>query len=298
MTEPEMIEPSIKPEPFIRLIATDLDGTLLHSDRTVSARTRAALDAARAAGLTVVPITARQPNGLRLIADEAGFDSHAICGNGAHGVRLNPDGTFETLFEEHLGVRAQTRLAHALLAARPEVRFASVRAGGSVFVGQEGYAELADYQDHKRHPHELGRHTLEEVLGASSLKFIARSPLISPRELHAEVQKLGLDQSGPDGFWATHSGAPFLEVLAPGVHKAWGLARLCALNAVQAGEVLAFGDATNDAEMLRWAGRGVAMANAEPEALEAADEVTLSNDEDGVAVVIERLLEDRLEGNA
>ena len=79
-------------------------------------------------------------------------------------------------------------------------------------------------------------------------------------------------------------------MLAPGVHKAWGLARLCELLGVQSSEVLAFGDATNDAEMLSWAGRSVAMANAEPEALQAADEVTLSNDDDGVAAVIEALL--------
>ncbi len=270
---------------MIRLIATDLDGTLLRSDRTVSRRTRAALDAARAAGIEVVPVTARQPNGLRLIAEQAGFGGYAICGNGAHGLRLNPDGSHDTLFEEHLSVQAQTALAHALTAARPEVRFASVRAGGSVFVGQEGYALLADYQDHKRHPDEMGSHALETVLEASSLKFIARSPLLPPRDLLAEVNKLGLD-----GFWATHSGSPFLEVLAPGVHKAWGLARLCDLLSVQSSEVLAFGDATNDAEMLSWAGRSVAMANAEPEALQAADEVTLSNDDDGVAVVIEALL--------
>ena len=269
---------------MIRLIATDLDGTLLRSDRTVSRRTRAALDRARAAGLEVVPVTARQPNGLALIAAEAGFDGYALCGNGAHGLHL---GRHETLFEEHLSVEAQTRLALALIAARPEVRFASVRDGGRLFMAQEGYADLATYQDHKRHPHEMGRHALEEVLGATSLKFIARSPELSPRELHREVMALGLE-----GFSATHSGAPFLEVLAEGVHKAWGVARLCELLGIESREVLAFGDATNDAELIAWAGRGVAMANAEPEALEAADEVTLSNDEDGVAVVIERLLDE------
>ena len=247
----------------IRLIATDLDGTLLHTGRSVSGRTRAALDAARAAGIVVVPVTARQPNGLRLIAEAAGFGGYALCSNGAYGLQL---GTGETLFQELLDVDVQTRLALALSERRPEVRFASVRQGGAVFVAQEGYAALATFQDHKRHPHEMGGHPLQAVLEAPSLKFIARSPLLPPRELLAELLALNLQ-----GFAVTHSGAPFLEVLAPGVSKAWGVARLCERLGIAAGEVLAFGDAANDAELLRWAGRGVAMANAEPEALEAAD---------------------------
>lgn len=72
--------------------------------------------------------------------------------------------------------------------------------------------------------------------------------------------------------------------------KAWGLERLCARLDVARGEVLAFGDAPNDAEMLAWAGRGVAMGNAEPEAREAAHEVTLTNAQDGVAAYLERVL--------
>jgi len=101
----------------------------------------------------------------------------------------------------------------------------------------------------------------------------------------AEIRALGLD-----GFAVTHSGAPFAEVLAEGVNKAWGVARLCDRLGIERSEVLAFGDAPNDAELLAWAGHGVAMANAHPEAREAADELTVSNQQDGVAVVLERLL--------
>ncbi|WP_189088707.1 HAD family hydrolase [Deinococcus ruber] len=266
----------------MRLIATDLDGTLLRSDGTVSERTRTALNAARAAGIVVVPVTARQPRGLKTVAEAAGFTDYAICGNGAHAVHL---GSGQTLFEEHLPVPAQSTLAHQLTVARPEVRFASVRDGGSVFVAQTGYAELATFEDHKRHPHEMEACSLERVLAAPSLKFIVRSQLLSPRALLGEVQRLELD-----GFAVTHSGAPFLEVLAPHVSKAWGVEQLCGRLGIRASEVLAFGDAPNDAELLHWAGRGVAMANAEPEALDAADEVTLNNDEDGVAAYLERYL--------
>lgn len=266
----------------IRLIATDLDGTLLRGDLSVSSRTRRALDCARAAGLHVVPVTARQPRGVRTIAEAAGFNGWALCGNGAHGVHLD---TGEVLFEAHVQQDVQRAVAQALLVQVPGVLFVSVRNGGEVFVAQEGYADLAHFEDHKRDPAEMGTFSLQDVLEQPSLKFIVRHPSLSPRELLAHVRALQLP-----GFAVTHSGAPFLEVLAEGVSKAWGLERLCAHLGVRRDEVLAFGDAPNDAEMLAWAGRGVAMANAEPEAAEAAGEQTLSNEDDGGAVVIEALL--------
>ncbi|GBF07610.1 cof family hydrolase [Deinococcus aerius] len=270
---------------MIRLIATDLDGTLLRPDLSVSARTRAALDAARAAGIHVVPVTARQPRGVRRIAEAAGFTEYALCGNGAHGVHL---GTGEVLFEAHVEEAAQRALALALAARVPGVLFVSVRQGGEVFVAQEGYAAIAQFEDHKREPVEMGAFSLDDVLALPSLKFIVRHTTLTPRELLAELRALNLG-----GFAVTHSGAPFLEVLAEGVSKAWGLERLCARLGIAREEVLAFGDAPNDAEMLAWAGHGVAMGHAEPEALEAADEITLTNTQDGVAAVIERVLAER-----
>jgi len=88
----------------------------------------------------------------------------------------------------------------------------------------------------------------------------------------------------------TSAGAPFAELSAPGVHKAAALERLCADHGIRADEVLAFGDGPNDLPMLQWAGRGVAMANAHPTVLAEIDEVTESNEDDGVAVVLESLL--------
>lgn len=266
-----------------RLIATDLDCTLLDSDLQVSARTRAALDAARAAGIEVVPVTARQPRGLGLIAAQAGFTGWALCGNGAHGVHL---GTGETLFEAHVEPFAQRAVAAALTERIGGLLFVSVRERGEVFAAQAGYAELAHFEDHKRWPHEMQALPLADVLAAPSLKLIVRHPTLGPDELLREARALDLP-----GVAVTHSGAPFIEVLAAGVSKAWGLSRLCAHLGIQQGEVLAFGDAPNDAEMLAWAGRGVAVAHAHPDARSAADEVAASNDEDGVAAVIEALPE-------
>lgn len=266
----------------VRLIASDLDGTLLRNDLSVSPRTRRALDAARAAGLYVVPVTARQPVGVRRIAESAGFDGWALCSNGALGIHLT---TGEILFESVLGVAEQRALAQALVERIPGLLFASIRQAGEVFVAQDGYAQIAAESDHKRDPATMGRYALGEVLGGPSLKLVLRHPHLPPAELLAQVRGLNLP-----GFHATHSGAPFVEVSAAGVSKAWGLAQLCAKLGVSQTDTLAFGDAPNDAEMLAWAGRGVAMGNAHPEVQAAADEVTLSNEQDGVAAVLERLL--------
>lgn len=269
----------------VRLVATDLDNTLLRSDRSVSPRTRAALDAVRAAGITVVPVTARQPIGLRLIAQQAAFRDWALCGNGALALHLT---TGEVLFEHTVPVAAQQALAAALTSVVPGVRFAAVREKGEVFVAGAGYPALADYEDHKRHPADMVEHTLADVLAAPSQKVVLRHPEMGVAELVAAVRGLALP-----GFGITQSGAPFAEVLPPGVDKSVGLSALCAHLGIAAGEVIAFGDAENDREMLEWAGHGVAVANAVPETLATADEVAASNEEDGVAIVLERVLATR-----
>ncbi|MFC7624080.1 Cof-type HAD-IIB family hydrolase [Microlunatus sp. GCM10028923] len=268
----------------VRLIATDLDGTLLRDDLSVSPRTRRALDAVRAAGIEVVPVSARQPRGIRMIAEQAGFTGWALGGNGAQCQHLT---TREVLFEAHVDVAVQQAVAAQLAERLPGVLFVSVRSGGEVFIAQDGYAELAHFEDHKRDPATMGRHDLAAVLAEPSLKFIVRHPDRLPAELIMDVRALGLD-----GFAVTHSGAPFVEILAEGVNKAWAVAKLSDHLGIDRAEVLAFGDAPNDAELLAWAGRGVAMANAHPEARAAATEVTVSNQDDGVAMILERLLDD------
>lgn len=266
----------------VRLVATDLDGTLLRDDLSVSPRTRRALDAVRAAGVVVVPVTARQPIGLREIADQAGFTEWAVCSNGSFAIHL---GTGEVLFEQTVDVEIQRRLVEALEPIVEGLLYVSVRDRGEGFVPQEGYTDLATFADHKRDVSTMGRHPLADVVGMPSLKLIVRHPERPAGELLDLVRGIGLA-----GIAATHSGAPFVEVMAEGVNKAWGVARLCDHLGITADEVLAFGDAPNDVELLAWAGHGVAVANACPEALAAAVEVTASNEEDGVAEVLERLV--------
>lgn len=268
--------------PVPRLIATDLDHTLLTETGRVSPRTRAALDAARAAGVITVPVTARQPVGLRTMSEDTGFTDWALTSNGSCGIHLS---TGEVLFAQEAPADTVGRLAAALNEQIPGLLFGSVRDAGEQLIVQEGYAAVAAYSDHKRDPSTMGGVALREVLAEPCVKLVIRHPEISPAEIFEAIGSLGLG-----GFALTLSGAPFVEVMAEGVTKATGLSKLCEHLGIDRERVVAFGDGLNDIEMLQWAGRGVAVGNALPAVRRAADEIAPSNEEDGVAVVIERLL--------
>ena len=244
------------------LIASDLDGTLLNSAGEVSARSRAALQAAQARGWVVVLVTGRPSRTVLPLAGHLGLRGHVICSNGAATHRL-PDGLAEDRQPIPAGVLRA--LIPALYREVPGVRLA-LEWGDGMAQGDD-HALLA---------------LLEE---RAVLKLIARSAQLTPLELNARIGALGAGEVA-----ASWSGAPFSEVAAAHVSKASALARLCGGLGMEAGQVVAFGDAPNDLPMLEWAGRAVAVANAEPGVLEAADEVTLSNDQDGVAVYVEGLL--------
>jgi len=141
-----------------------------------------------------------------------------------------------------------------------------------------------------RHPGDPGIREVDgpELLWAQAeplVKLMVWSGDRGADELMAAVQAVV-----GDVVECTHSGGPgLLEISAAGVSKAAALAAWCAERGVAAADVVAFGDMPNDLPMLAWAGRAVAVANAHPEVLAVADEVTASNDEDGVALVLERL---------
>ena len=265
-----------------KLIATDLDHTLLDGEGRVTPRTRQALRDARTAGIVVVPVTARQPIGLRDIAHDAGFDAWALCSNGSFGVHLT---TKELLFAEEAKADTLRTVVAALNEVMPGLVYASVRDAGEGFITQEGYAELCEWIDHKRDPREMVGVELDDVLALPSLKLVVRHERHHPTDIYEALTGLGLP-----GFAVTLSGAPFVEIMAEGVSKATGLARVCEHLSIDQADVIAFGDAKNDMEMLQWAGHGVAVANASPEVLAIADSVTRANTDDGVARMIEQFV--------
>jgi len=266
---------------MIKLIATDLDGTLLRDDKTVSERTRSALAVARDRGIAVALVSARPPRTVAHIARDAGVGGFAVCCNGAIVYDLDREAIVSNApFAADIALGMVTSLRAAL----PGVSFAM----------EQGLDLLCEAEFAGLHPErepEAPRivDALARLSGMDALpvtKLIVRHPEYTAVELLAVVRGHAGDRAG-----VTHSGAPFVEVAAVGIHKAAGLARLCADLGIDAAETLAFGGMPNDVPMLAWAGRGVAVANADPEVIAAANEVAASNMEDGVAVVVERLLD-------
>ena len=258
----------------IRLVATDLDGTLLRPDETVSARTRAALAAVRGAGITLVLVTGRPPRGVRRVAAGIGVGGVAICANGAVVYDLDSGVVVD---QTPLAAAAAARLLHALRAALPGGLFAVETEGG--FRRDAGWEPAGVNAD--------GEVVAAgaELATAPVAKLLVRHPELPFEQLAERVQGI----VGDDAM-VTWSGTQLVELSAAGVTKAFALERLCRRLGVAREEVVAFGDMRNDLAMLAWAGRAVAVANAEPEVRRAADEITASNLEDGVAVVLERIL--------
>jgi len=266
----------------IRLVASDLDGTLLRSDRTVSQRTTRAMAEARAAGIEVVWATARARHSVDTLARSCGFRGEAICANGAVTLDL-ADGTAAITGTVSIEVTEALAAMERVRTLVPGVVFANV--GPTTFVAEPEYAALCDYADHHRTLDEM---ILEEQLprmGEPMVKIVARHPELPSDELYRLAVAAGVD-----GVELTHSGAPYVEMAATGVSKASALARLCAVRGIAAHEVAVIGDAVNDIPMLMWAGTALCPDNALPEVRALADRVLPSNEDDGVAQYLEELV--------
>jgi Cof subfamily protein (haloacid dehalogenase superfamily) len=258
---------------IFRLAAIDLDGTLLRPDGTLSERSRAALGRARAAGIRVVLVTARGPRSVRVLAAELGLDGSAICSNGAITLDL---ASGEVVRTQPLGAEIAARLVRELRTRLPGILFAAE----SEEIGLEPGFAAWEWE-----PPAGTRY-------ADGLELVAEpvAKLIVRHETHAleAIAEAARELAGGDAA-VTIPGPWTVEISAAGVSKAAALAELCAELGVAPEEVVAFGDYPNDLPMLEWAGHAVAVANAHPDVLRAADEITASNADDGVALVLERL---------
>ncbi len=264
-----------------RLIVTDLDGTLLLPDKSVSARNLAAIRAAQQAGITVIAATGRSVVDMPLVLPPEIGDL-VICSNGAVVYNATRD---EVLLERTVSGDVIRALVEALLPQVPGTAFATLVNSGYDLLAGPGYLDLMAPGDHGRDRDRLTTSALDALFATPAVKLIARHDEVPLAELFEACERLA-----HVGVLPTTSGVPFIEMSATGVSKATTLALLTADWGINVTDVVVFGDSANDVEMLGWAGHGVAMGNAAPAVQSVADEVAPSNGDDGVAVVIERLL--------
>jgi hydroxymethylpyrimidine pyrophosphatase-like HAD family hydrolase len=255
-------------ETLPRLVATDLDGTLLRSDGTVSAYTRDVLLRVEQAGIQVLAVTARPPLWLDELAGQLGSHGLVVCANGAFVYDLADR---RVLVEHPIPAAAALEVAADLRRELPGIAFAVEHRDGSGC--EDGF-----YARHPM-PDDAIVGPLEELLAPAPGKLLARHARLDPHEFVDEVARVAGSR-----LLVAYSGAVGLaEMTAPGVTKAAGLQDWCSRHGIPAADVWAFGDMPNDLPMLTWAGRSFAVEAAHPDVAAAATDRCGDNDDDGVA---------------
>ncbi len=281
--------------PRIRLVATDLDGTIVDGSGQVSRRTVAALRAIVERGAHLVLVTGRPVRWMTDVVDQIGHRGTALCANGAVVYDLRREEVIEVHGLRRRVAAQVVELARERLAAPT---FAVELAGG--FARDPAYVARWDAQ-------QLAVLPIEELLGSAqpegeSQALDSDDPiiklLIRDEASHGDAMLAAMASVLPGIAVPTHSNARdcLLEVSAPGVDKGLALARLASSLGVASEEVVAFGDMPNDLAMLTWAGRGYAMADAHPDVLAATTHHAGSLDDHGVAAILESLLDNSLIG--
>ena len=235
-------------------------------------------------GTKIALATGRPHRWLAPVLDQLPFTPECICANGA--VVYDPSRD-EVLVRHELDPEALGRIAEITreaLAGYGAYGFGVERVGSSAFDPEEecflitpGYSpDLWDIG--------YGVVDVAELTSVPAAKILVRHPEMSSQELFDVLAPL-IDPEDAHVTYSMNEG--LLEFSAPGVNKATGVSIVATQYGIERERVLAFGDMPNDMEMLAWAGMGVAMANAEPLVQDAADVVTTSNDDFGVARVLE-----------
>jgi Cof subfamily protein (haloacid dehalogenase superfamily) len=259
------------------LVASDIDGTLIRTDGTLSPRTIRVLDALP---VPAVLVTGRPVRWLDQLYDQMTEPIPAVCANGA--VVYDPD-TDEVLRAAPMDVDLLLDVTKRLREAVPDIALAVEVQDSRSFWHEKAWPR----QHQVEHPTMRLLSTPEELTSAPAVKLLARSASSAPDDFYELVSRTlgGVAET-------THSSSTALvEISATGVTKAAGLAWLCEREGFAAEDVVAFGDMPNDVPLLTWAGHSVAMGNAHPAVREVADAVTSTNDEDGVAAYLEKLFD-------
>jgi Cof subfamily protein (haloacid dehalogenase superfamily) len=258
-----------------RLVATDLDGTVVPWDAPMTERTVATLRAVEDLGVPVVFVTGRPVRWMKEVAARTGHTGRAICANGAVLYDLHDE---EIVEHFPIPVDVGLDVARKLRAEFPDLTFAVETLDG--FAHEPAYRPRWDSGN-------LPTGDLETIYASPALKLLARHESMDPDRLLAAAREvLG------DLVEVTHSSdSALLEMSAAGVSKATGLARFADERGIDAADVVAFGDMPNDLPMLAWAGRSYAVEGGHPEVLAAVSRTVPAPEEDGVARELERLFD-------
>ncbi len=267
--------------PKPKMVATDVDGTLIDHDERVTARTKAAVAALITDGVPFVLATGRPPRWIDPVVEGLGYAPLCVCGNGAV---IYDSAADRVLTSRTLDVDTLAWIADLAERALPGCGLAAERVGASAHDAvTPQFVSSPEYEHAWLNPDdtEVSR---AEVIDAPAIKMLVRLRGTLSADMRAVLAPLIGDRA--DITYSTDHG--LIEISAPGVTKASGLAIVAQRLGVEHSAIIAFGDMPNDVPMLTMVGHGVAMANAHPEAIDAADEVTAANNEDGVAQVLER----------
>ena len=262
-----------------KLIASDLDGTIVAHYGDITQRTIDAFRKAHELGVEIFFVTGRPPRWMPEIKEAFGI-GNAICGNGAMLYDLHNDKVLE---EWLIPVDAQLETVKRLRRAIPQISFAVE--SHNYFHREKAYVPRWDVGLDN-----VGVETIEEIISSPALKVLARC---SQQELSSD-EMLAIARIELEGVvTVTHSNPSdsLLEISALGVSKGLTLAKMAERLGIDAADCVSFGDNPNDFSMLQWCGRSFAMADGHPEGRLHAKGIAGPCEEDGVAIVIEQLLQ-------
>lgn len=266
----------------MKLLASDLDGTLLNADSRISRRTELMLRQASAAGVETVAATGRSYRTAVPLFDGLEMVRWLLCSNGA------------TVYDAHLG----DVVSHAMIGSEAAQRILSTAdvLDGLGFAWETPTGRFRDEPMTKMMKERFGTDLVVDYTDAPPMSEMADElikVLIFHRQLDHDELLDKLAATLGTGLSVSSSGFAFIEITADGAEKGSALARLCNDLGVAQADTVAFGDQRNDLGMISWAGKGYAMANAHPELLALTDLRAPHHAEDGVAQVVEQLLAGR-----
>ena len=264
-----------------KLIATDLDGTLNNDQKIITEKTKAALMAAQKKGIRLALASARPSPGLFRERDLLHLQEHKGILMSYNGGRIVDAETNKVLFETSMDLEETKQVLRKL----ENLPVTPILDDGIQFyvTSKDGYKVDYECRNNNMICSEVGN--LADFLTFAPIKILMS---VQPEELPQVQAQIAAFL--PESLTVVQTAPFYLEVIPKVINKGQGIRDICAVLGIDPAEVISFGDAANDIPMLQTAGMGVAMGNAQEAVKAAADMVTLSNNEDGIAAALEKLI--------